>query len=157
MNKLEIVRFGPMRLAGLRAEDGVNGARDAFSLLRTMRESIYPGGYGEIDPKTGEIVYPGEYGYLAPNGEYHAALILDFRNNKSSQLVQLEIPRGDYMLFVLQNWQKRPEVINETFASLAEQSAQVGRQEDENAPRVEVYRTAGAVALLLPLLNREKE
>lgn len=146
MTDFEIVRFGSIRVAAVEAEGGVRGRNIALS--RVLK----------VFPKPFEGV---KYGLYGADSSYLAGIVLDWRNRDRADegVVVKEIKLGDYAFSIVKGARRRNSAIQKRYELMEEFAAQQPEPRHRHPDRylVEKYRTAGAVALLLPLLDREKE
>jgi hypothetical protein len=133
MNKVEVI-IEPVRVMYVQAEGGLSGIRQAWIKLESTLSSLR------------RRRFYGTYSYV--ERVYRACVAID--DEKEAETLNLPtwtIPGGKYLRQKIADWAVRPEIMGETFESMAKEN-----DSDLTRPTIEFYRSQKEVILLLPIV-----
>ena len=124
----------PVTVMYVEAEGGLSGIRQSWSKLEAKLPSL-----------KGRKFY-GTY-YVA-NKIYRACVAITSEKEADTlNLPTWTIPEGKYLREKIKGWSSRPEIMRETFESMAREY-----DSDFTRPSIEFYKSQQEVILLLPIL-----
>jgi DNA gyrase inhibitor GyrI len=133
MARIEVT-LEPVKVMYVEAEGGLSAIRQSWSKLESKRPS----------PKGRKF-----YGtYHVADKVYRACVAInDEKEPETLNLPTWTIPGGKYPREKITGWSSRPELMGETFESMAQES-----DPDPTHPSIEFYKSQQEVILLLPIL-----
>ncbi len=131
---MEVVVLPDIRVMYVIAENGPEGAKDAFDKLEKHLTTLKGRKF---------------YGTFL-NEEYRACVEVEELDNPSEkEIITGIIPGGRYLKKKIENWLENLDKIGSTFESMAATNT-----EDKSRPRIEFYRSMKELFLLFPILDK---
>jgi hypothetical protein len=136
MGRIEVI-VEPVKVMYVEAEGGLSGIRQSWSKLESKVPNL-----------KGRKFY-GTYNFA--DKVYRACVAINSENEPEALNLQTcTIPGGRYLREKVSGWSSRPEIMGETFESMAQEC-----DPDPTRPSIEFYRSQNEVILLLPILVRD--
>jgi hypothetical protein len=132
MGRIEVI-LEPVKVMYVEAEGGLSGIRQSWEKLESKLSSL-----------KGRKFY-GTYNYA--DKVYRACVAINSEKEPEAlNLATWIIPGGKFLREKIVGWSSRPEIMGETFESMAQE-----RDPDPTRPSIEFYKSQNEVILLLPI------